>query len=428
MNKKKGILLVIMIIGVILIFSSFLMIKHNKELQKKEEEKRKERIGIIHSTYRNYLTGEKLECDNNICELLNNYLDVHEKINSFEVTPLELNEINDIDGSLAHYEEVKQDLYNWQYDDINKYLKEYKDYEKNAFLDIYNDSDITKSIEADLDKKAELLKSIENNIDILNFLVENDDNFISNNYSIVYLTDDFKNAFSSFNLDIPLVSMEQAYGKRIPILMYHGVDDNVWGNSSLFVVPSNFEQQMDYLSQNGYTTLFLSEIGSATNYEKPVIITFDDGYLDMYTIAYPIMKARGIKSNMYIITSWLDGEVYMTPQMVKELSDSGLVEIGSHTLNHVHLNSLSYEEQEKELVESKQYLENLIGKEVITIAYPYGQRNIDTLNIAKNYYRFAVTTEGGANYSKTYAGSSLLLKRYNMQRGTGFETFKSFVG
>ena len=185
---------------------------------------------------------------------------------------------------------------------------------------------------------------------------------------------------------------------------------------------------MKYLSENGFTTLFLSEIGFASNYEKPIILTFDDGYMDMYTIAYHIMKSYGIKSNMYIISGWLDGEVYMNSDMVKDLSNSGLVEIGSHTVSHVHLSTLSYEEQEKELFESKQDLENITGKKINTIAYPYGQRNYETLQIAKKYYDYAVTTDSGANYANTYMSSSLILKRYNMQRGTSFETFKNIVG
>ncbi len=429
MNKKKVLLILIVVFIFFLVMGIILFNykKHSDERKKSTEEQQK-RVQEIKDSYSNYITGEKLECNDKICNLLNEYIDIHQQINDLEVTDLELSEINNIDNSITVYNNLKDTISSWNYDNIDKYLKKYQDYEKKTILEIYNSSEITKSFKNDEKAKSELLKTIDNNLEILDFLVENDANFISTNYNIIYVTEEFKKEFSKYDLGITLVSIEEAYGKKIPILTYHGVDDNVWGNSSLFVRPGNFENQMQYLYENGYKTLFLSEIGQAAYYDKPVIITFDDGYLDMYTIAYPIMKARNIKSNMFIITDWLDGSVYMNPSMVKELSDSGLVEIGSHTVSHVHLNTLSYEEQEYQLKTSKEYLENLIGKEVNTIAYPYGQRNIDTLNIARNYYRFAVTTESGANYTKTYNGSSLLLRRFNMQRGTSFESFKSFVG
>ena len=113
--------------------------------------------------------------------------------------------------------------------------------------------------------------------------------------------------------------------------------------------------------------------------------------------------------------------------MVKELSNSGLVEIGSHTVSHVYLASKGYDEQERQLKESKEYLENLLGKEIDTIAYPYGSYNSNTLTIAKKYYKYAVTTSSGANYSGSYSNSTLTLKRYNIQNTTGIETFKKIV-
>ena len=430
MDKKKK-LLICLIINVILLFIACGIIffqKQRNNLEKKSiEEERINSVININNVYGNYTFGNKVECDNELCNYLNYTLDIHKKLNEYNISSIKLNDIIDLNESLEKLKLIKNDISNLDYDNINKYISIFNKYEKEAFLEIYNDSVITKSVNDDKEIQKSLLKQLSNNLQILEYLSQNDDNFISTNNSIIYLNEDFRNEFTKFNLDIPMVSVEQAYGKRIPILMYHGVDDNIWGNTSLFVIPSNFEKQMDYLVENGYTTLFLSEIGNAVNYEKPVIITFDDGYLDMFTIAYPIMKARNIKSNMYIITNWLDGNIYMTPKMVKSLSDSGLVEIGSHTLNHVHLNKLSYSEQETELIESKKFLEELLGKEVNTIAYPYGQRNIDTLNITKQYYKFAVTTESGANYSKTCNGLSLILKRYNMQRTTSFETFKRFV-
>ena len=426
MNKKRAILICLIINIILLLLCSFLIYKKQKE-KKIDNEQRETRILEIKELYSPYIDGKKLECDDNLCNYLNNLTNFHNEIEKYESIDISLDSIMNKEINLDDLNKQKGNINNIKHDDINKYLKSMSKYEKEAFLNIYNDSKITKSIEDDLNAKETILKSIDDNINILDYLIDNESNYMVYGNKIVYYNDNFKNVFTSFGLDIDLLSETEAFGKRIPILMYHGVDDSIWGNASLFTKPSEFEKQMQYLSDNEYTTLFLSEIDQAVNYEKPVIITFDDGYMDMYTIAYPIMKAHNIKSNMYIISGWLDDNVYMNADMVKELSDSNLVEIGSHTVSHVHLNTLSYEEQEKQLLESKETLESITGKKINTIAYPYGQRNYDTLVIAKKYYDYAVTTESGPNYSKVFIGSTLLLKRYNIQRGTSFETFKNVV-
>ena len=103
-----------------------------------------------------------------------------------------------------------------------------------------------------------------------------------------------QNLNTKYNLNLK-VSLEQIKTTtnnqvtkgNVVILCYHGVLDNPWGIESLFVKTAEFEAQMKYLKENGYTTLLASEISQADNYEKPVIITFDDGYKDVYTNAFP---------------------------------------------------------------------------------------------------------------------------------------------
>lgn len=425
-NKKKIFLVCCFVLIIITLFSSLFIYKKRLEL-KKNDDAQKEKINILKEKYSLYAEGKKINCSEELCDYLNGLVDMHYLIENASVDSLSLNDFLNKDIVLDELNTQKNTFESFEYTDINKYLKSFNNDEKDAFLKIYRNSIVTENIEGDREKIDVLLKEINQNIEIINYLNDNSNKYTIINNKVVYFNNEFRDKFQSYQLNIPIISDEEAFGKRIPILTYHGVDDEIWGNSSLFVKPSEFEKQMKYLSENGFTTLFLSEIGFASNYEKPIILTFDDGYMDMYTIAYPIMKSYGIKSNMYIISGWLDGEVYMNSDMVKDLSNSGLVEIGSHTVSHVHLSALSYEEQEKELFESKQDLENITGKKINTIAYPYGQRNYETLQIAKKYYDYAVTTDSGANYANTYMSSSLILKRYNIQRGTSFETFKNIV-
>lgn len=188
---------------------------------------------------------------------------------------------------------------------------------------------------------------------------------------------------------------EVKYDVDVPILCYHGVLDEAWGLKGLFVKIDEFEAQMKYLSENGYTTLFVSELPKANLYEKPIVLTFDDGYLDVYTNAYPILQKYNLKANLYIISSYFDG-VYMTTDMVKELSKSPLIEIGSHTITHVALSSITDEEElEHEIRDSKLVLEELTEKNIDILAYPTGAYNDKVLELTRKYYKYGLSTKVG---------------------------------
>ena len=207
--------------------------------------------------------------------------------------------------------------------------------------------------------------------------------------------------------------------------MYHAVDEKTWGSADLFVKTSEFEKQMKYLHDNGYTTLFLSEIETAKNYDKPIIITFDDGYDNVYNNAFPIMKKYNIKSDLYLITRFNPRPLYVDTNMIKEMDASGIVEMGSHTLVHVNLAQNTYEVQENELRESQKDLETLLEKKINTIAYPYGGYNSNTIKITKEYYDYAVTVEGGFNYSNKL--DRLRLKRFKIPRSMDINTFINVI-
>ena len=78
-------------------------------------------------------------------------------------------------------------------------------------------------------------------------------------------------------------------GRQVPVLMYHAVGDDCLGEEHLFVRPAELEQQLQYLSENGYETIFFEDLAHLERYEKPVILTFDDGYDDNYTLLLPLL-------------------------------------------------------------------------------------------------------------------------------------------
>lgn len=184
----------------------------------------------------------------------------------------------------------------------------------------------------------------------------------------------------------------------IPVLMYHSIDNEIF--NPMKVSKEKFEEQMKFLKDNGYTTLTLDELyGYFINRknipQKSLVLTFDDGYRDNYTNAYPILKKYGLKATIFVITGMVDkGNAYVTSGEMKEMAQNG-IEIEGHTYLHEKLNKLSYEAQLKTLVSSKKFIENITGKSVYYMAYPFGMYNEDTIVAAKKAgYKMAFIATG----------------------------------
>lgn len=163
-----------------------------------------------------------------------------------------------------------------------------------------------------------------------------------------------------------------------PILLYHRIDVSPI-NSQYYVKPEKFEEQMKLLYDWGYTTVTTSELIKAIKEgvdlpPRPVIITFDDGHLDNYTTAFPIMEKYGFTGVLYIVGNYMGADGYMTATQISEMADAGW-EVGSHSMNHFDLQTLDKESQHIEIVDSREKLENEIGVPVRTFAYPFGLMN-----------------------------------------------------
>lgn len=219
--------------------------------------------------------------------------------------------------------------------------------------------------------------------------------------------------------DIQVAQQSQS----IPVLMYHHIRsfDNPADTigTNLSVDPATFAAQLDYIKSQGYSTITFSELSLGSLPEKPVILTFDDGYENFYQNAYPELKLRGMKAVSFIITGSMSGD-YMTEAQIKELSDNGF-EIGAHTVSHPDLSAATAARVTKEITDSKTQLESIIGKSVISFCYPSGKYSDAVENEVKSAgYLYATTTKGGvANFS----GDNLALSRYRVNHGTKIESF-----
>ncbi len=196
--------------------------------------------------------------------------------------------------------------------------------------------------------------------------------------------------------------------KKLIFLMYHYVEINEnkddFKRDSLNTLPFIFEQQMLTLKNAGYKFIHPSEINDFLKDEsdqKYVVVSFDDGYRTFYSYTYPIIKKHGIKSVNYIIYNFIGRQNNMDAYMIEQLVKDGLVEIGSHTLNHPDITSISEEQLKSEIIESKNLLEKRFNTKVTSFCYPYGYYNEKTFPFVNEAgYLTAVTTKEGSQISE----------------------------
>lgn len=231
--------------------------------------------------------------------------------------------------------------------------------------------------------------------------------------------------------------------RRPRILMYHMVSDSKPGQKfkGLRVSPAAFEQQIRYLAHQGWHFVTMAELMRETVLpEKTVAITFDDGYEDNYRNAYPILQRYHAKATLYLVVDRHDrdwstnkkahhntGELAQEPKLsdaqMQEMIDSGVFELGAHTLTHVNLKSADEALKRAEISESKHQLESCFGVEVGSFAYPFGIYEPQDVIIARESgYRSAVTTVDGMDDSVHQ--NPYELKRVKISGKDNFLAFK----
>ncbi|MBI5047356.1 MAG: polysaccharide deacetylase family protein [Deltaproteobacteria bacterium] len=229
----------------------------------------------------------------------------------------------------------------------------------------------------------------------------------------------------------------------IPVFMYHHV--SLHKGDMVMVTPDVFEAQMRFLKEAGCRTLSADELvefagGNLVIKEKTIAITFDDGYLDNYVYAFPVLKKYNIKATIFIVTDWVEEaskevrsqkpaleciyrgsgvrsdkiiipshkegkellakgqthKVIMNWDMIREMQDNGFVEFYSHTMSHRKCAELSDEELLKELADSKRIIEGRLNKPCHYLCWPKGSYNENSIKMAKEVgYKALFTTKRG---------------------------------
>jgi len=209
----------------------------------------------------------------------------------------------------------------------------------------------------------------------------------------------------------------------VPVLMYHSIS-TIPGNS-LGVPVKQFTEEMEWLHRENYHSLSLEEFYQALANktpipEKSILLTFDDGYSDNYSSAWPILHQFGLSATFFIVTNSV-GPGMMSWDQINDLARQGN-SIGSHTVHHLDLSMLSNKQQENELGNSKQEIVNHLDISVQALCFPSGRYNKTTLELmSKQGYKLGFTTHPG----KVHLGDELLtLKRMRISGGMALASFQ----
>ncbi|PEY30683.1 polysaccharide deacetylase [Bacillus cereus] len=234
------------------------------------------------------------------------------------------------------------------------------------------------------------------------------------------------------NTEVPLVKSTITFQQYVPFLMYHAIEKYPGpsdGDLGLYVSPEQFEKHMQYLKDNGYTMLTFERWGDVNRVNKPVFVTMDDGRKNNMNALHILQKLKDDRfqpaATEFLVSSTIDTPNRLTTDDIKQMLDSGIFSIQSHTANHTMMAyTTNYDE---ELRASKEKIEGLTGKKVIALAYPVGSYNDPAVEETKKHYEFAVTTDHGTHITKGTPNEQYLIKRHFVGPNTTMAQFMSLV-
>lgn len=212
----------------------------------------------------------------------------------------------------------------------------------------------------------------------------------------------------------------------IPILLYHDfvskVPDSDPDDFNYITTPESFEENIKTLLKSGYTFLSFQDLNEAYDNKKklpnkPILITLDDGYYSNYKYVFPILKKYQVKASIFVVTDnmgkTVNGKKYLTWEQCREMNDSNLVEIFSHSRKHVFYNRLSVNELRNDVEKSYQEIEKHLGKQDLKVfAYPYGAYTKESILVLRlngiDMQVYDIGINNFKNFNKNY------IKRINI--------------
>lgn len=226
---------------------------------------------------------------------------------------------------------------------------------------------------------------------------------------------------------ITLVLSVSCYAQsKLPVLMYHNVTTDynlVLKDPTVHIMLSDLEEHLVHLISAGYNTISFDDYYSYRRGEKelppnPVIITFDDGYVSNYELAFGLFKKYNQKATIFVVASRVGADnvefPHFTWEEAREMEKSGLIDIESHTFTHADFSKINYARTVLEMRLSKFAIETNLGKKCSVLAYPYGKMNEASTAVAKSagYKMLVVGRDKSADLNN---GNLYEIPRYSIE-------------
>jgi len=223
---------------------------------------------------------------------------------------------------------------------------------------------------------------------------------------------------------------------QIPVLMYHRVvnDRSEAGKHNIYVKLDHLRKQFNFIKRNSYQTITFKDLNSQNDLNKKIILTFDDGYVDNYTLLFPLLKEFNFTAVIFLVTKLTKnkwgiacGEPVIgliNEAQIKEMHAYG-IEFGGHTRNHLNLLLLSSEQIRDEIFGSKTDIEKMLNTEVISFSYPFGALDENIKSIVKESgYLYGISTKSGPD---NIFDDLLQIKRIEISNRTKLYRFRKKV-
>ena len=190
---------------------------------------------------------------------------------------------------------------------------------------------------------------------------------------------------------------DEAVSRDVPVLMWHNLAEEASGDMTISV--DTFRAQIEALHEAGFKTVSLRQLYDYVHFgvelpEKPIVLTFDDGYDDNYTELFPLLQQYQAKATIFVIARDIGGSHKLDAAQIQELAASGLVSIQSHTYSHGNLSLMDEPTLERVMALSQSELAALTGQVPYVVCYPEGNYSELTIEVARRYYAYGLLMNG----------------------------------
>ncbi|NMB92555.1 MAG: polysaccharide deacetylase family protein [Parcubacteria group bacterium] len=232
------------------------------------------------------------------------------------------------------------------------------------------------------------------------------------------------NAFNYFFVKTKLYNPD-----GVRVLCYHNISlDNA--KEDIFTVSlEEFKKQMQFLYKERYSVFSMEEFLNIHDLnkkypKKSIVLTFDDGFKSFYNLVLPILRKYNYPATIFITTDFINtNETYMTWEEVKKCANDKLINVGGHGVSHIKLTEVPFDITYKEIIYSKEILENILQKQIKVFAYPYGVYNNMIRNLVQKLeFKGAFTTKFGIN---SYTTDPYSFKRITIFNSDFLSVFKT---